>query len=113
MPPIPSQFVNERPIDANVGNQISPPTTTSGMPAMSVSARRWRPDRRTARPLRRAPATSTLGATSVAIASRPSTCSRSEDCDLLLLDAADETVHVVRLVEELLQAGDNTRGAQC
>src|SRR5262245_16668807 len=110
MPPIPSQFVYESRIDATVGNQISPPTTINGIATISVSAILSRAERRTARALRCTPSTfSILVATSVAIASSISLLSRSEDRHLLLLDAAHKRVHVVGLVEELLERRDHHR----
>src|SRR5947208_7247792 len=104
MPPIPSQLVNESRIDASVGNQMMPPTTSSGTPAMIVTVTRSHPERRTARLLRRAPPVPTLAAMSIAIASRPRLlASRSEDRLLLLLDALRQPVDVRGLVQELLQ----------
>src|SRR5438128_4205421 len=108
MPPIPSQFVNESRIEAIVGNQITPPTTSSGTPTMTATVTRSPVERRTARFRRRAPPAPTLGAMSIAIASRSNvTGSRSEDRLLLLLDALHEAVDVVRVVQELLQRRDH------
>jgi hypothetical protein len=68
MPPMPSQLVNESSTDATVGNQIRAPTTTTGIPTITVTAIRSPTDKRTARAPRRAPPILDLGATSTAIA---------------------------------------------
>jgi hypothetical protein len=69
-PPIPSQFVKDRRIDAIVGNQIRPPVTRTGIPTMTVTAMRSPVESRTARFRFRAPPAPMLVAMSVTIALR-------------------------------------------
>src|SRR3954463_6514825 len=105
-PPIPSQFVNDRPIEATVGNQTSPPTRMTGTVIITAIAMRSRMESRTARPLRGVPSGCSAVATPEVIAS-VGDCSRSEDRDLLLLDAAAEPIDVVGIVEERLDRRDH------
>src|SRR3954453_21660823 len=106
---MPSQLVNESSTDATVGNQIRPPTTTTGIATMRATAIRSPFERRTARALRRAPPVLALDATSTAIAGPTIRASTREDGLLLLFDALDQAVDVVGLVQELLQRRDHDR----
>src|SRR3954454_14958620 len=106
---MPSQLVNESSTDATVGNQIRPPTTTTGIATMRATAIRSPVERRTARALRRAPPVLALDATSTAIAGPTIRASTREDGLLLLFDALDQAVDVVGLVQELLQRRDHHR----
>src|SRR4029077_6558910 len=104
--PIPSQFVKDRATERAVGSQISPGTTSSGTPTITPTVTRSRRERRTARCLGRAP--SARPATAVSAATlRKEVNSLPEDRHLLLLDARDERIDVVRVVQELLERRDH------
>src|SRR5438128_7029968 len=80
------------------------PTTSVGTATMTAIAIRSDAERRTARAPRSAPPVFNPVATSTATA-----WLRAEDRLLLLLDVRDQSVHVVGLVEELLQCRDHDR----
>src|SRR5262245_52127045 len=98
IPPIPSQFENDRMIEETVGNQMKKVTIPTGITTISVSTTRSESERRTARLLGAAPSFVITGAAASVANGPPAPGSGAEDRLLLLLDALHERVDVVRVV---------------